>query len=56
MPERVPGGIRSFFVPLSVGTSTSAPRAASGNVIGTSTSRWSPLRVKTGDGATCVMT
>ena len=36
-------------VPVSVGTSTSAPRSASGIVSGTSTSRFSPLRLKIGE-------
>src|SRR5918998_1689464 len=56
VPCLVPPGTRSFFVPCSVGTSTSAPRTASAIVIGTSTSRWSPLRWKTGDSETCVIT
>src|SRR4051794_10439411 len=56
VPLLVPGATRSFLRPLSVGTSTSAPRIASGIVSGTSTSRLSPLRVKIGDGATWVMT
>src|SRR3954449_4935932 len=56
VPLLVPGGTRSFLRPLSVGTSTSAPRIASGMVSGTSTSRLSPLRVKIGDGDTWVMT
>src|SRR5918994_1753220 len=48
----VPPGTRSFFVPCSVGTSTSAPRIASATVIGTSTSKLSPLRLKIGDSLT----
>ena len=44
------------FDPVSVGTSIVAPRIASGIVIGTSTSRWSPLRVKIGDSPTRVTT
>ena len=44
-----PAGTRSVLRPLSVGTSTSAPRSASGIVSGTSTSTLSPLRLKTGD-------
>src|SRR5829696_1950603 len=52
VPCLVPPGTRSFFVPCSVGTSTSAPRIASVTVIGTSTSKWSPLRRKTGDSST----
>ncbi len=44
------------FVAESVGTSIVAPRIASGIVIGTSTSRLSPLRLKIGDSATCVTT
>ena len=45
-------GTRSFLVPCSVGTSTSAPRIASVTVIGTSTSKLSPLRRNTGDSST----
>ena len=56
MPCLVPGGTRSFFVPCSVGTSTSAPPSASATVIGTSTSKWSPLRANTGDSLTLVTT
>src|ERR687894_3316997 len=56
VPCLVPPGTRSFFVPCSVGTSTSAPRTASAIVIGTSTSRLSPLRWKTGESATWVTT
>src|SRR5215208_1770136 len=56
VPCFVPPGTRSFFVPCSVGTSTSAPRIASATVIGTSTSRLSPLRWKTGESVTCVTT
>ena len=52
MPCLVPPGTRSFFVPCRVGTSTSAPLIASATVIGTSTSKWSPLRRKTGDSLT----
>src|SRR5215210_4786957 len=52
VPLLVPPGTRSFFVPCSVGTSTSAPRIASVTVIGTSTSKLSPLRRKTGDSST----
>ena len=44
------------LVPSSVGTSTVPPRIASAIVIGTSTSRFSPLRLKTGDAATRVTT
>ena len=44
------------FVPLRVGTSIVAPRIASGIVIGTSTSRLSPLRVKIGESPTLVTT
>jgi hypothetical protein len=44
------------FEPVSVGTSIVAPRIASGIVIGTSTSRLSPLRLKIGDSATRVTT
>ncbi len=51
----MPGLTRSVFEPLSVGTRTSAPRSASGMVIGTSTSRFPPLRVNTGEGPTCVI-
>src|ERR671923_443471 len=56
VPCLVPPGTRSFLVPCSVGTSTSAPRSASATVIGTSTSKLSPLRRNTGDSLTCVMT
>src|ERR687889_2646078 len=56
VPCLVPPGTRSFFVPCSVGTSTSAPPIASAIVIGTSTSRLSPLRAKTGESATWVTT
>ena len=56
MPWLVPPGTRSFFVPCRVGTSTSAPRIASATVIGTSTSKLSPLRLKIGDSLTCVTT
>ena len=56
MPCCVPAGTRSFFAPFSVGTSTVAPRIASAIVSGTSTSRLSPLRLKTGDGRTRVTT
>src|SRR3954471_9754745 len=56
VPCLVPPGTRSFFVPCSVGTSTSAPRSASVIVIGTSTSKLSPLRRNTGDSLTCVIT
>src|ERR671932_140620 len=44
VPCLVPAGTRSFLVPCSVGTSTSPPRSASATVIGTSTSKLSPLR------------
>src|SRR5919197_6203086 len=56
VPCRVPPGTRSFLVPCSVGTSTSAPRIASVIVIGTSTSKLSPLRRKTGESPTLVTT
>src|SRR4051794_19510754 len=56
VPLFVPGATRSFLRPLSVGTSTSAPRIASGIVSGTSTSRLSPLREKIGEGSTWVTT
>src|SRR5918994_7269855 len=56
VPCLVRPGPRSFLVPCSVGTSTSAPRTASAIVIGTSTSRLSPLRWNTGDSVTCVIT
>ena len=56
VPCFVPGGTRSFFVPCSVGTSTSAPPSASATVIGTSTSKLSPLRRKTGESLTFVIT
>jgi hypothetical protein len=44
------------LLPLRVGTSIVAPRIASGIVIGTSTSRLSPRRLKIGDSATWVTT
>src|SRR5919197_5284970 len=56
VPCLVPPGTRSFFVPCRVGTSTSAPRIASAIVIGTSTSRLSPLRAKTDESVTWVTT
>src|SRR5438270_2815709 len=56
VPCLVPGGTLSRFEPLSVGTSTTAPRIASGIVSGTSTSRLSPTRLKTGDSWTRVIT
>src|SRR5436190_17004694 len=56
VPLLVPGGTRSFLRPLSVGTSTSAPRMASGIVSGTSTSRLSTRRWKAGDAPTGVTT
>src|SRR3954452_17849154 len=56
VPLLVPGATRSFLRPLSVGTSTSAPRIASGIVSGTSTSRLSPLRRKIGESVTWVIT
>src|SRR4051812_762610 len=56
VPLFVPGATRSFLRPLSVGTSTSAPRIASGIVSGTSTSRLSPLRRKIGESVTWVIT
>src|SRR5882724_7914538 len=49
VPCLVPAGTRSFLRPCSVGTSISAPRMASGIVSGTSTSRLSPLALKTGE-------
>src|SRR5919108_4063221 len=52
VPCLVPPGTRSFLVPCSVGTSTSAPRIASAIVIGTSTSKLSPRRWNTGDSVT----
>src|SRR3954468_11334712 len=56
VPWCVPAGTRSRLLPCSVGTSTSAPRIASGIVSGTSTSTLSPLRRKTGLSLTCVTT
>src|SRR3954453_6189952 len=56
VPCLVPPGTRSFFVPCRVGTSTSAPPTASAIVIGTSTSRLSPLRAKIGESATWQIT
>src|SRR3982750_43699 len=55
-PCCVPAGTRIRFEPFSVGTSTVAPRIASGIVIGTSTSRFSPLRRKTGESDPRVIT
>src|SRR3954462_8415400 len=55
-PCWVPAGTRILFEPFSVGTSTVAPRIASGIVIGTSTSRFSPLRLKIGESDTRVTT
>ena len=52
----MPGATRSFLVPFSVGTSTSAPPSASATVIGTSTSKWSPLGLNTSDWVTWVTT
>ncbi len=52
----MPAGTRIRFEPFSVGTSTVAPRIASGIVIGTSTSRFSPLRRKIGESVTRVTT
>ena len=46
-PDAVPDGTRSVTGdPPRVGTFTSAPSAASGNVTGTVTVRWSPFRPK----------
>ena len=56
VPCLVPAGTRSRFEPDSVGTSTVAPRIASGIVIGTSTSTFSPLRLKIGESPTRVTT
>src|ERR1700757_3504032 len=56
VPCFVPRGTRRRLEPLSVGTSTIAPRIASGIVNGTSTSRLSPLRLNTGDSATRAIT
>src|SRR3954451_8966173 len=56
VPCLVPAGTRSSLEPCSVGTSTVAPRIASGIVSGTSTSRGSPWRRKTGDSSTWVAT
>src|SRR5207237_555596 len=55
VPCWVPAGTRIRLVPLSVGTSTVAPRIASTIVIGTSTSRLSPRRRKTGESLTRVI-
>src|SRR5918998_6223154 len=52
VPCLVPPGTRSLLVPYRVGTSTSAPRIASATLIGTSTSKLSPLRRNTGDSVT----
>src|SRR3954454_23081962 len=57
VPCCVPAGTRMRLEPPdSVGTSTVAPRMASGIVIGTSTSRLSPLRRNTGESETRVTT
>src|SRR5208337_2315839 len=45
-PEELPGGMVSDFMPSSDGTSTLAPRIASGTVIGTSTTRFRSSRLK----------
>ena len=50
------GGDAQRLLPCSVGTSTSAPRIASGIVSGTSTSTLSPLRLNTGLSCTWVTT
>src|SRR3954470_9527637 len=55
VPCWVPAGTRMRFDPDSVGTSTVAPRIASTIVIGTSTSRFSPLRLNTGESVTRVI-
>ena len=56
-PDRVPAGIRRVTgSPSRVGTLMSAPRAASGNVIGTVRVRLSSLRPKTGCWATVTST
>src|SRR3954465_3040074 len=56
VPWCVPAGTRRRLVPRSVGTSTSAPRIASGIVSGTSTSTLSPLRRNTRLSCTWVTT
>src|ERR1700736_2803957 len=56
VPCLVPRGTRSRLEPWSVGTSITAPRIASGIVSGTSTSRFSPAGLNTGDSATRVIT
>ena len=55
VPCWVPGGTRSLR-PAERGDLDRRARIASGIVIGTSTSRLSPLRLNTGDGDTCVTT
>src|SRR3954451_13626901 len=55
VPCCVPAGTRIRLVPDRVGTSTVAPRIASTIVIGTSTSRFSPFRLKIGESATRVI-
>src|SRR6516164_1361053 len=56
VPCLVPAGTRRRFDPFRVGTSTIAPRTASGIVSGTSTSRLSPTVLNTGDSCTRVIT
>src|SRR5215210_7111139 len=56
VPCLVAAGTRIRLVPFRVGTSTVAPRMASTMVMGTSTSRSSPLRLNTGDSSTRVTT
>ena len=52
-PCGVPAGTRTRTVePSRVGTSTSVPSTASGQVIGTLTVRWQPSRPNTGWAAT----
>jgi hypothetical protein len=52
VPDWVPGGTRKRPLPSSVGTSTSPPRAAVGNVIGIEHTRSSPTRRKKGCSST----
>src|SRR5919201_3622505 len=56
LPLGVPAGTFSVTGPFIVGTSTLAPSAASGYVIGSSTVRSSPRRPKIGWGSTATLT
>ena len=56
LPLGVPGGIRTVTGASSVGTFTSAPSAASGNVTGSRNVRSLPLRPNSGCSRTCTTT